>query len=412
MKPRIVLLLAVFPQLSETFIVDQFLGLLNAGWDVHILCANFRSENWDAYTALRRQPALRRRVHQTLPFNPRWLAIIAYLPVLLFTLLRHPSGLIRYFKTGWQLHKHAILRRFYLDAPLIWLHPHLIHFEFGALAVGRETLARCLGSKMLVSFRGYDLNFAGLDQPAYYRPLWEHADALHLLGEDLWKRAQARGCPPEKTHALIPPAVDPVYFAPLTEPPEENDPQRPLRILSVGRLEWKKGYEFGLQSIKLLQDQGINCQYHIVGAGSYLECLYFTSHQFAIHQSIQFFGKQTRDQVREHYRWADVFLHSAVSEGFCNAVLEAQAMGIPVVTSDADGLAENVADGLSGYVVPRRHPAALAERLAQLAADPHLRARMGAAGRQRVLAKFTPEKQIAAFDALYQTLLESPHAGD
>ena len=109
---------------------------------------------------------------------------------------------------------------------------------------------------------------------------------------------------------------------------------------------------------------------------------------------------------------ADVLLHPAVSEGFGNAVLEAQAMALPVVCSDADGLAENVADGLTGFVTPRRDPVALAEALARLAADAALRRRMGTAGRERAQACFRPAAQIAAFDRFYRALAGENGGGD
>ena len=103
--------------------------------------------------------------------------------------------------------------------------------------------------------------------------------------------------------------------------------------------------------------------------------------------------------------WADVFLHSAVSEGFCNAVMEAQAMSLPVVCTDAGGLPENVEHEVSGFVVPRREPQPLAERLALLARNPALRQQMGQAGRRRVLASFRQEKQIADFDRFFREVL-------
>jgi colanic acid/amylovoran biosynthesis glycosyltransferase len=105
---------------------------------------------------------------------------------------------------------------------------------------------------------------------------------------------------------------------------------------------------------------------------------------------------------------ADVFLHPAVSEGFCNAVIEAQAMTLPVVCSDADGLAENVAHGRTGFVVPRRDPDALAAPLIELAADRALRRRIGRAGRERVLSRFTLPDQIRAFDTFYRSVLGMP----
>lgn len=88
------------------------------------------------------------------------------------------------------------------------------------------------------------------------------------------------------------------------------------------------------------------------------------------------------------------------------AVVEAQAMQLPVVASDAGGLPENVEDGRTGFIVPRRDPVALADKLAVLATDADLRRRMGAAGRTRVENCFSLPRQIAAFDRFYREMAD------
>jgi colanic acid/amylovoran biosynthesis glycosyltransferase len=271
-------------------------------------------------------------------------------------------------------------------------------------------LKELLGCRVVVSFRGYDLNFVGLENHGYYDPVWNGADALHLLGADLWQRALRRGCPAGKLHALIPPAIDPQYFEPKNRENTDRagEAERPLRILSVGRLEWKKGYEYALQAIRLILDQGKLCEYRIVGNGTYLEPVAFARHQLGLDQVVHFAGEMKRDAVKEQMLWADVFLHPAVSEGFCNAVLEAQAMALPVVCTNADGLPENVSDGKTGFVVGRRDPRALAVALARLAQDPELRCEMGRAGRARVLGLFQLSDQIEAFDRLYRETMHRP----
>lgn len=247
-----------------------------------------------------------------------------------------------------------------------------------------------------------------LERADYHREVWQGADALHLLGEDLWRRAQRRGCPPDKPHALIPPAIDVTRFDPQDKSHQDvaGTPGRPLRSLSVARLEWTKGYEFALEAVRLLKEQGVNCLYQIVGTGAHLESVAFARHQLGLAPQVELLGALTPEQIRPHLRAADVFLHAAVSEGFCNAVLEAQAMRLPVVCSDAGGLAENVVDGRTGFVVPRRKPAAIAEKLARLARDPDLRERMGQAGRARVIESFDLERQAQRFLDLYEQVQE------
>jgi len=108
------------------------------------------------------------------------------------------------------------------------------------------------------------------------------------------------------------------------------------------------------------------------------------------------------------YAEADVMVHAAIEEGFCNAVIEAQAMELPVVTSDAGGLPENVDDGVTGFVVRRRDPAAMAEKIIELAKDPGLRTQLGKAGRERAIQRFDLDRQAEAFVKLYTELVTFP----
>ena len=405
-KTRLVLILSTFPQQSETFIVNRFLGLSSRGWDVQILCNKLDRRAWLLFPDLAENPIIRKRIHSTLPVQPRWLVPLLLLPALATCLLTAPRLTWCYLRRGWQHFGWEVFRRFYLDARLIQLKPDILHFEFGALAVGRIYLKELLGCQLSVSFRGYDLNFVALDEPDYYAELWGALDGCHLLSEHLWQRALARGFPLEMEHMLIPPAVDlAVYPEPRLHQDEAlESPKKSLHILSVGRLEWKKGYEHALQAVRILQERGVECEYHIVGGGDYRDPLHFVCYQIGLEEMVTFCGAMDHLGVLKKLLWADVFLHPSLSEGFCNAVLEAQAMGVPVVCTDAGGLPENVADGLTGFVVPRRDPAAMADKLTLLAGDSDLRRKMGAAGCQRVEAHFRMDQQLDAFEDFYGSL--------
>jgi len=405
-SPRLVLVVPAFPKLSETFIVTKFLGLLEHGWDVHVVCSHSDPKDWKAFPHLNVDPEIKKHVHVTWPQIPRWLAGLLIIPALVRGFARSPNATWNYLRKGSKRFGLEIFRRFYLDLELICLQPDIIHFEFGSLAVGRTHLKELLNCRISVSFRGYDLNFVGLDQPDYYNEVWNKADACHFLGEDLWQRAQTRGCPPDMPYMLIPPGVDLEKFPRIEQSSEEilGTRETPLKILSVGRLEWKKGYEFALSAMKILKDQGYFFEYRIVGEGEHRTALEFACHQLDIKGSVQFLGALPQNEVIEQLAWADVFLHPSISEGFCNAVLEAQAMGLPVVCTDAGGLAENVADGVTGFVVPRRDPKALAEKMTLLTENSDLRNSFGLAGIERVKNLFTIEKQLDAFEFFFQKL--------
>ena len=403
---KIILVVPVFPKLSETFIVNKFLGLLDLGYDITVAAQRLDLAAWSQFQQLKHRPELQQRVHAhecfaegssfNIPSGRR-----------LHTTTANFWRLMRYkWKTASPLSLNTFLESI-RSSTLIARVPSIIHFEFGALAVNRAWIGKALGCKVVLSFRGYDLNFVGLESADYYEDVWRHADAIHCLGWDLWTRARRRGCPETMEHALIPPAIDTDLFSrsKALDSAQAGDARRPLRIISVGRLEWKKGYEYALQTVKLLRDRGIETQYRIIGTGEYLEAVTYCRHQLGLESCVTLLGAATQQEVRDEMENADVLMHAAVSEGFCNAVLEAQAMELPVVTSDADGLAENVEDGRTGFVTKRRDPNALANALERLALDGKLRVAMGAAGRTRVNGRFRLSQQIKALDGFYQQLL-------
>jgi colanic acid/amylovoran biosynthesis glycosyltransferase len=404
---RLVLVVKEFPRRSETFIVQKFLGLLEQGWDVHIVCERSSVKDWSLFPQLLARKDSRHRVHVIRPARPKLIEILLFPFSFLRFLLLAPKRTLIYLGRGWKFFGPYILHLFQKEAEFVMLQPALIHYEFGSLAPGRMHLKDLLNCRITVSFRGSDIIIDRFDKPDFYRQVWEQADALHLLGKDLWNRALQRDCPIDKPHTLISPAIDTTFFSRRTTRQVESVgiPSRPYRILSVGRLEWTKGYEYAMQAVKWLVDQGIPCEYHIIGSGYDLYNVEFTRIDLGLKNVVTLLGPQSRLEVKEQMEWADVFFHAAVLEGFCNAVMEAQAMTLPVICSDAEGLSENVANDQTGFVIPRRDWHTMAEKLALLAADPKLRGRMGDAGRQRVIQKFNLDAQISSFSKFYREVL-------
>ena len=103
------------------------------------------------------------------------------------------------------------------------------------------------------------------------------------------------------------------------------------------------------------------------------------------------------------YAAMDVFCLPSYREGFPNVVLEASSMRLPVVATRIPGSVDAVSHGVTGTLVPVRDAGALEEALARYAADPALRARHGAAGREAVLRSFAQERIWAALLQYYRT---------
>jgi glycosyltransferase involved in cell wall biosynthesis len=106
--------------------------------------------------------------------------------------------------------------------------------------------------------------------------------------------------------------------------------------------------------------------------------------------------------------WAlDIFAMPSLQEGLGVAALEAMACGLPVVASAIGGLVDAVEDGVSGIQVPVGNAPALANAIAQFSANPELRFAMGAAGRERAVAKFAIEAMARGTLALYLACVEN-----
>lgn len=301
---------------------------------------------------------------------------------------------------GWNVKE--LFVKFNLYFPIIKINPDIVHFEYGTLAHMFGDIKNYVNCKVSTSFRGYDINYVGLEKQDYYKAVWDSFDGVHFLGHDLKNRASKRGYRGQQEEAIIAPAIDTSFFT-----PQINDkPKDKLIVISVGRLAWKKGYEYGLQAIAQLKAKGIPVAYRIVANGTYLQPILFAIEELGLQEEVSIISVTEHETIREKLDKAHVFLHPAISEGFSNAVLEAQAMGLPVVTTDADGLAENIEDKVTGFVVPIYDAHTMAERLAWCYNNMEQVKEMGQAGIKRVHTHFKIEEQIDKFAAFYKRLNE------
>lgn len=200
----------------------------------------------------------------------------------------------------------------------------------------------------------------------------------------------------QATARVIRPAVDPAAFTPRASPSLGG----PIRAVGTGSLIWRKDYEHALSALRRSIDDGADMQLDLIGDGPDRAHLQFTIDDLDLGNRVRLLGRRQAADVAEELRQADIFLHTSCSEGISNAVLEAMATGLPVVTTDAGGMREAVRDGVDGFVVPVRDSSATAAALTRLAGDPELRARVGASARRRVEEKFRLDQQVNDFVAL------------
>lgn len=292
--------------------------------------------------------------------------------------------------------------------PFVGEQPDILHFEWNSAAISYLPLYDFLDVPVVISCRGTQIQIAPHNPrrqaiiEGLPRSLGK-ASAVHCVSDAIKQNVLEFDLNPEKIR-VIRPAVDPEFFYPL-------DDDRPsvgtLKFLMVGSLLWVKGYEYAVHALRLLLDKGVVAQLRIIGDGPDAQRIRYTAFDLGIRGHVQLLGKLTPTEVRDHLRQAEVFLLASLTEGISNAVLEAMACGVPVVTTDCGGMREAVTDGVDGLVVPTRDPAAMAEALHKLATQPDLRTSMGQAGRDRILRDFTLEEQTSQFIQLYREVLSN-----
>ncbi len=264
--------------------------------------------------------------------------------------------------------------------------PDLVMAEFGFHAVRVMNAAAVTGVPLVVHFRGSDLSARGKVGvlKERYRRLLRLADgvickskpmaqALEQLGADSSRLLiSASGANAALFHGSAPLQAAPVFLA-------------------VGRFVPKKG---PLHTIRAFQKQPVG-ELWMVGEGPLLPEARALVQHHGLQNRVRFFGALAQEQVADLMREVRVFVqHSMVaadgdSEGNPVSVMEAQLSGLPVVSTRHGGIPEVVIDQQTGCLVEEGDVSGMAVAMEHLMSDPALAERFGAAGRSRILARFT-----------------------
>lgn len=199
---------------------------------------------------------------------------------------------------------------------------------------------------------------------AVSRPAMEYANK-HFRGE----------------YDIIPNGIDVEHFRPEVEPIGELCDGRP-NILFVGRLEKRKGVQYLLQAYQQVKREIPDCRLVITGPGTRLRNKYENEIERSGLKGVIFTGKVSYSDLPRYYKSADVFCAPAIGwESFGIVLLEAMAVGKPIVASSISGYASLMEHDAEGVLVPPKDPRRLAEALISLLKDNKLRQDMGARGR-------------------------------
>ena len=231
-------------------------------------------------------------------------------------------------------------------------------------------------------------------------------DALMAVSEGIAERLRAAGAPPARV-AVVPGAVDAERFTPRAD-------GRPVRaelglgeapvVGCVARMVPGRGHDVLLQAMASLHERLPSARLVLVGRGEHRPTLEALVRQLGLGSTVVFAGYRGPDLPEVLAALDCAVLLGAGSEESCRAVLEAMAVGRPVVAAPVGAVPEIVVDGETGWLVEAT-PGAVASRLETALVERERARRMGEAGRRRVEAQFTPAHRAARVEAIYGQVL-------
>ncbi len=378
-KERVIVITDQFPVLSQTFILDQITGLIDRNIDI---------ESWTL--EIIREGVVHPKVKE-------------YALLQKTRLVQLPGDHLRPSCEAWVKEFRSLNG---LDdlADIAAFHVH-----FGPNFHKFEPLFRVCDTFVMVSFHGYDgsatIQIQGRN---VYQSLFQRADLITTPSHYMKAMLIKSGCPAEKlrVHRY---GVDVTKFSVATK---DNDGKN-VGLLTVARFVEKKGLGYALQAFARLPAR-LNATYRLIGDGPLLVPLQLLAKRLGIRDRVVFLGAQSHDVVKQEMAAADIFVLTSVTanngdqEGVPVCLIEAQAIGLPVVSTQHAGIPELIMHEQSGFLAEEKNVAQISSYMLTLIEDRGLRAAFGGNARRRVLDEFNIDCQ----NDILAELLRSHQTGE
>jgi colanic acid/amylovoran biosynthesis glycosyltransferase len=279
--------------------------------------------------------------------------------------------------------------------------PDLVHAHFASGGRAALPLARALRVPLLVTLHGADVTVRS-SRTDLYKQLGEQASLFLCVSRFIRDRALEAGFPSQKllVHYI---GIDRDLFSPSASH------GKPQGVLFVGRLVEKKGCEYLLRAMQIVQRAHPQCELTVIGNGPLRPALEALARELDVR--CHFRGTQPAIVVREALQKTQVFCVPSVTavngdgEGLGLVFAEAQSMGVPVVSTTHGGIPEIVTNRVTGLLVPERDYMALADALCLLLVEENLWERLHRAGPQWIRQYFDLKMQTAVLENIYNGII-------
>ncbi len=398
---RVAYIVSGFPTLYETFVLYDMLAMEELGVSI------------DLYPLRRTYPKI------THPEARRWIECAHYHPYLSLAILRAQWNFLRRQPINYLKLWAEVLRgtwgsaNFFLGAIAIFPKTVLFAYEMSSQgivhvhahfanhpAVAALIIHRLTGIPFSFTARGSDVQ---VDRHMLKEKV-EAAEFALAVSSDL-KRIMVNECEPslhEKIH-VIRGGVD----VDRLSPPSSRRSAGPLRILCVARFEEVKGHTYLVEACRILRQRGTSFECRLVGEGPLVHTIESQIKEAGLGKEIQLLGPLSYQEVINELAGTDVVVLPTAPtaagdrEGMPTVLQEAMACGLPVVSCLVEGIAELVDENLTGILVLPKNATALADALQRLEDNPALRQRMGRAGREKIVKKFSLKVNAAKRASLF-----------
>jgi colanic acid/amylovoran biosynthesis glycosyltransferase len=387
---KIAVIVNKFPNISETFILNQIVDLLKQGMDVDIYA--FKKSNDKKIHSDIIEYQLFKRVHFfDVPEN-RMLRLIKFILIsvrLLFTKFRYITFCSDFLRNRSNFYQY--LNDIFLISTFKKKYDiALCHFGPNGF-VGSLLKKAGIVRKNVTVFHGYDASSYIKDKGRdVYESLFREGDLFLPVSNFLKDKLKYLECD-EKKIIVQHMGINLDGF-PYTK--KDHNVCGAKIILTIGRLTEKKGHEYSIRAIAILAKKFKNIKYIIGGDGPLREDLEGLSKSLGVSENIEFLGEVVQDEVMDLYKKSDIFILPSVTaangdqEGIPVVLMEAQAFGLPVVSTRHSGIPEVVLDGESGFIVPERDVDSLVLKVEYLLQNPDSCEKFGQIGRKIIEEDF------------------------
>ncbi len=388
---RIAYLLKTFPKLSETFILNEILGLEQLGMEIEIFSIR-RPADERAHPAV---ASVKGRIVYLRSLSTKPVRMVSTLFHHTALFLQNPASYRKALRFYFREQKSVRLKEFILAGVLARAlrrrRIEHLHAHFANVPTAIAEVVRVLCS-IPYSFTAHAKDIYLSPTEDLQRKIRSAEFVLTCTGFNQRYLQEISHCSTPIRLAYH--GVDLRRFDPAQ--PQTNEMAVPI-IMSVGRFCEKKGFPDLIQACSLLKREGRQFRCRIVGYGELKDKLSALITELGLNGCVSLEGPLTQDQIIEVYRTASIFAlpclvtGSGDRDGIPNVLLEAMSMRIPVVSTGISGISELIDHMVNGLLAPERDPEGLARAIALLLDEPSLRVRLAENGRRTVIKTFALE---------------------